>query len=162
MENKDKITRDAFLYLEPSERSYGDSDKYAHCSTCYSWMGEKRQRCYILGKDLEVKAEATCCLYVNGKPEIERAGSEKKLITAKDAGFQDSPPNCRRCYWYATGFCGLFAKLNLKDPDHFDLKVPVSKNGCCNAWTPQYAEFKNEGLFEFLNKKVNFKKLLGG
>lgn len=161
MENKDKITRVAFLYMAPTEDSYGDPDVFAHCQSCYSWMGKKRERCYILGKKLEVKADDTCALYVNGEPEIERAGNEKSLVSAEEAGFMKGPPQCKRCYWYAIGLCGLFAKLNMEDPDHYDLKVSVKANACCNGFTPQDANFENEGFLEFMNKKVDFKKLFG-
>lgn len=163
MESKkdDRIKRESMLYMEPTKTSYGDPNDFAQCGSCFMFMGEKRNRCYILGKELEVKAKETCGLYVNGKPEIERAGTEKKMVSAEEAGYQKDTPNCKRCYWYAFGMCGLFAKLNLEDPDHFDMKVPVSPNGCCDGWTPQDAKFENEGFFEFMNRKVDFKKLLG-
>lgn len=159
MANNDKITRDSVLYMQPEEGSYGNPDDFASCGTCYSWMGKQRERCYILGKRLEVKAEHSCGIYVNGKPEIERAGNEKELVSPEEAGFIKDRVQCKRCYWYSTGLCGLFAKLNMKDPDHFDMDPVVSANGCCDAWTPQDAKFEHEGFFEILNKKIDFKKI---
>lgn len=155
----ERITRNSFLYMEPNEDSYGNSDLFAHCGSCFLWMGEKRSRCYILGKKLEVKALDTCGLYVNGKPEVERAGTEKNLVTVEEAGFQRQRPQCKRCYWYALGMCGLFVKLNSKDPDHFNMNPSVHKNGCCDAFTPLDAKFKNEGFFEIMNKKINLNEL---
>lgn len=154
---KDRLTRDCMLYMEHRLDSYGKPEDFASCSTCFMWMGEERKRCYILGKELEVRGIDSCGIYVNGEPEVERAGSEKNLSTVEESGFTKDPVTCKNCYWYGLGMCGLFTKLNLEWPQFFDLKISVSENGCCDGFTPKDAEFDNESFIAKLNKKVIWK-----
>lgn len=154
-----RIDRSAFLYLEPSADSYGNPEDYAQCKTCYSFMGDERKRCYIIGKDFEVLGAHTCAVYINGEPETFRAGTEKELITLRDAGFERRAVRCQNCYWFTDlSLCGLFAKLNMKDPSHFNLDPVVSKHGCCNAQTPVNAQFKEKDFFEILNQRLTLKE----
>lgn len=154
-----RIKRDCMLYMEPHSGSYGDPNDFASCKTCFMFMGDERQKCYILGPDLEVRGIDTCGLYINGEPETQRAGTEKKLVTEEEAGFLRKRVQCKRCYFYVQGgLCGLFAKLNMKDPSHFNLDPVVLPNACCDGWVDANAEFKEKDFFEILNQKLTLKE----
>lgn len=149
-----KIDRSAFVYLEPDSSSYGDPHQYAQCITCTEWTGEERKRCLILGAKLEVLGADTCAIYANGKPRVELAGTEVESMTPEAAGFERRAVRCENCYWYGAGLCGLFAELNMKFPDIYDLQTTVKSTGCCNANTPIDAKFKGKWFWEWLNQDV--------
>lgn len=138
MADKKKINRDGVIYVEPTEKSYGDPKDYAQCSTCLLWAGEKRKRCFILGKDLEVLGNYTCCLYTNGEPQVELlSNKEIKAYTPEEAGFYKGRVQCGRCQYFnpTLSQCKLFFILQMEMPEDFDFgNFRVNSNGCCNMW----------------------------
>ncbi len=133
----EKVTRDAFLYLEPDSEAYLP-ERYAECETCIMWTGADRLRCSIHGKMLEVKGEYSCGLYVNGKPHVEMAGKEDELVTPEESGFTKKPVRCENCVSFdrQRSRCNLYTMLNKSMPSQFNLKENVKTNGCCNAQRP--------------------------
>ncbi len=128
----EKITRDAFIYLSPDE---GEGENYAKCGTC--WLFDKEEeKCCILGPDTDVDSDDSCCLYtygtpVEGQPIVAR-------ITPEDAGFVKREVRCENCaHSNGSGKCLLYAKLNEKLPDLFDLDESIDATACCNANTPK-------------------------
>ncbi len=124
----EKITRDAFIYLDSDE---GD---FAQCGRCWQFNAEKG-RCCILGPDFEVDADDSCCLFVEGswvegQPLVER-------ISPEDAGFVEREVRCENCEYGGTGECQLYKMLNEKFPDVFQLETSISAKACCNAQTPK-------------------------
>ena len=125
----DKIGRWAFLYMEPSDP--GSAKDFAQCSTCQLFMPGKK-RCGIFGPDDVVKANASCGLYLQGKPHDDQP--IQAIVSPEAAGYVEGKVRCENCSWYDDGICGLFADLDEKMPDTFDLGSTVSPKGCCNAW----------------------------
>lgn len=124
-----KIHRDAFLYLNPR----GDKEKFAQCGTCRLFTGKK---CLILG-DTKVAADDSCGLYIHDKPQLNKAGEEKPLVTPKEAGFVSRQVRCENCRSFEDGKCRLFETLNKSNPDIFDLNEKVDAHGCCNGQMPK-------------------------
>lgn len=126
-----KIERDAFLYFDPKP----PKDIFASCGACAMWTGPKHETCTIHGKDVLVKAGDSCNLYVHGEPMPEEAGHEMKLVTKEESGFVSRPVRCENCAAFdARGSkCKLFATLNKKLGNLFDLEEEVHPQGCCNA-----------------------------
>ena len=124
---KEKIDRSAFIYLEPK----GDIDEFAQCSTCVAFLPEK-QRCAWFGKDDKVIANASCSLYVHGKPndDQEIIGS----VTPKEAGYVEGQVRCENCTHVKGDTCLLFQKLNQELPELFELNSKIEDKACCNAW----------------------------
>ena len=60
-----KFDRDIFIYLEPKIKE--DREDFAQCKTCFMFMPNK-ERCSIFPKNFKVVADASCSLYVKGKP----------------------------------------------------------------------------------------------
>lgn len=120
-----KITRDAFLYLDPKL----PRGAFAQCETCRMWTGK---RCTILGPAVEVDAGDSCGLYVPGEPNT--AGKVMKSLTPKEAGFVSRQVRCENCIAFdGKGKCKLFMELNKKAPEFFNLTETVHRQGCCNA-----------------------------
>jgi len=120
----EKITRVAFLYME------GDEEDYAQCSSCFLYTPD-RKRCAILGDDLEVDPDDTCALYIHGEPVDDQPIVAR--VTQEEAGYLKERVQCQRCK-YGGDKCGLFAMLNKKLPNIFDLEEEISPTGCCNAF----------------------------
>lgn len=159
MSDKSKIKREAFLYLEHREGSYGKPQEYAQCISCTLWTGEKRKRCYILGKKFEVLAGDTCGLYANGEPQVDLlAGNEVESMTPKEAGFYRGEVRCENCLYFnpTISACKLFFILDSEFPDDFDLGSGVSKWGCCNANVPlKFKGNKKDAIGQYLKKVLN-------
>lgn len=124
----DRIGRWAFIYMEPKS---GQSREFAQCSTCQLFMPGK-ERCGIFGPDDVVKANASCGLYLHGKPHDDQPIQD--IVTPQDAGYVEGQVRCENCTWYKSGECELFAKLDKAMPDTFNLGSKVDPKGCCNAW----------------------------
>lgn len=124
----DRIGRWAFLYMEPTP---SQAKEFAQCSTCQLFMPGK-ERCGIFGKDDVVKANASCGLYLHGKPNDDQP--IQGIVTPKDAGYVEGQVRCENCTWYKGSKCELFAKLDETMPDTFNLGSKVDAKGCCNAW----------------------------
>lgn len=124
-----RIGRWAFLYLEP--KTPEDARDFAQCSTCQLFLPGKK-RCAIFGPDDVVKANASCGLYIQGKPHDNQEIINR--VTPLQAGYVEGQVRCENCNWYKNGTCDLFAMLDEKLPDTFDLGSSVSPKGCCNAW----------------------------
>lgn len=122
-----KIDRSAFIYLDPK----GDKTQFAQCGTCVAFLPGKK-RCKFFSDTDKVVANASCGLYVHGKPT-----DDQKIINAvtpADAGYVLGQVRCENCTWYVDKKCELFVKLNKAMPDVFDLDPAVDAQGCCNGW----------------------------
>jgi hypothetical protein len=125
----DPIGRWAFLYLEPlTPEQSGD---FAQCSSCSLFLPGKK-RCAVFGPDDVVKANASCGLYISGKPKDDQRITSS--ITPVEAGYVEGQVRCENCSWYKDGTCDLYAQLDQAMPDTFRLGSTVSPKGCCNAW----------------------------
>jgi hypothetical protein len=121
-----KVTRDAFLYLDPK----APKESFAQCSTCVLMM-PGTTTCAIHGPDLDVKG-ASCGLYVHGTPTDDQP--QQKLVTPEESGFVRREVRCENCRFFEEGdTCALFVKLNDALPEIFDLETKVADQGCCNA-----------------------------
>lgn len=145
-----KITRDAFVYLNPiSEVS---KNRFAQCETCRLWVpGFEGGGCIIHGsKQVPITASMSCALFIawpDGKPEPDAvqnhlAELQKDIpgvVTPEESGLVDREVRCENCDYFDSGKakCGLFEKLNKAMPDIFDLQTDVDAYGCCNAQEPK-------------------------
>jgi hypothetical protein len=125
----DKIGRWAFIYLEPKTPEMAKD--FAQCSSCQLFLPGK-QRCAIFSYTDVVKANASCGLYINGKPHDNQ--KIQSQVTPEQAGYVEAQVRCENCSWYKSGTCDLFATLDKTLPDTFELGSTVSPKGCCNAW----------------------------
>lgn len=127
-----KITRDAFLYLEPKD----DQKDFAQCSSCYLVTNGK---CLIHGPDIKITHDMTCAFYVPGEPQPEKAGQELRLVTPEQSGLVRGQVRCEHCQYTAGNTfedqgCGLYRMLNQRQPEDFDLDPKIKSHGCCNAF----------------------------
>jgi hypothetical protein len=127
-----KLERDAFLYLNPEP---GVAD-FAQCSSCEMWV-QGDNRCTIHGPRVRVPGSASCGFYIYG--EVQEPGYlTEALVTAEESGLVDRKVRCENCQWGgpSTYRCRLFAGLNERLPDIFDLDEHIEPKGCCNAQLP--------------------------
>lgn len=164
MADESKIKRDAFLYLQPSESSYGKPEEYAQCVSCGLWTGEERKRCYILGKKKEVLGTDTCCFYCNSEPQVDTlAGKEIEAVTPEEAGFYRGKVRCQNCSYFnpTISSCKLFFMLDTEFPDDFSLGSSVDKHGCCNLNIPlKFKGDKKDAISRYVSKVLNKKVTL--
>lgn len=127
-----KITRDAFLYLDPR----GPKTRFAQCSTCRDWVSGDR-RCVIHGPRVTVSGTMSCGVYIYGTPQPPGTATSAR-ITPEESGLVDREVRCENCVHFngRTDECELFRLLNEKMGDIFDLDIAVDEHGCCNAQTP--------------------------
>lgn len=145
-----KITRDAFIYLEPASAEL--QDRFAQCKECRMWVpGYEGGGCIIHGsKQVPITASMSCALFVawpEGTPDEEAvknhlAELQKDIpgaVTPEQSGLVNREVRCQNCAYFddTKSVCGLFEKLNKAMPDIFDLKIQVSAYGCCNAQEPR-------------------------
>jgi len=125
-----KVTRDAFLYLDPKP----PVTRFAQCGTCRLFTPD-RSLCAVIG--MRVSPRASCGLYVHGTPTEDQPVA--RSVTAHEAGLVSRQVRCENCTFYrpANSRCHLFYELNQLHPAIFDLEVPVDAHGCCNAQTPR-------------------------
>jgi hypothetical protein len=130
-----KVNRSAFIYMEPRGKNI---NKFAQCATCNMWTGAKHNTCTVMGPHVEVKGSMSCALYANGEPMPEAAGHEMISTTPEEAGLIDTKVRCENCkYVDAKNFkCQLFAQLNRRVPQIFNLNESVHPKACCNAFMP--------------------------
>jgi hypothetical protein len=126
----DKISRAAFLYLPPT----GDKTSFAQCGSCGMFI-PGAQRCWLFGADDKVVANASCGLYIQGKPSDDQEPQNK--VTPEHAGYNLGQVRCENCRWFTGSECDLFKLLNDQQSQVFDLDVKVEKYACCNAWQGQ-------------------------
>lgn len=120
-----KITRDAFLYMEPKP----PKDQFAQCGTCAMFTGTG---CTILGKT-HITKDMTCALYVHGNPSYDLKGKEMALVSPEEAGLYNGKVRCENCR-YGGAHCKLYRMLNDRMPETFDLETQINSKGCCNAF----------------------------
>ena len=130
------IDRSAFLYMEPSRKSYGSKDLYAQCASCMMWLKNKLQ-CMIHSPKVKATWDTTCGLYVNGEPAEK--GSAHPYVTPKESGAVKSLVQCHRCKYFSkvTHKCLLFVAINNARETKDESKLypeRVHPNGCCNGW----------------------------
>ena len=123
----EKIDRSAFIYLSPQP---GVKD-HAQCSSCQFFLPEK-ERCGLFNNRFKVVADASCSLYVYGKPNDEQPIQD--VVTPKEAGYVEGQVRCENCKWVEGKTCLLFDKLNKLMPYIFKLDTQIENKGCCNAW----------------------------
>ena len=121
-----KLTRNVFLYQDP----IGDKKIFAQCGSCMMFVSNK-QRCAILGTTLKVTKEASCNLYIHGKPHDQPI---VESVTPEVAGFVVRKVRCENCRAFdGEDTCGLYQMLNDLTPEKFDLNETVDPYGCCTA-----------------------------
>jgi hypothetical protein len=126
-DQKAKIDRSAFIYLDPT----GKKEEFAQCGTCIHFMPGKK-RCNIYSKDDKVVANASCGLYVQGKPNDDQ--EFLNVVTPKESGYVLGQVRCENCdHFDGKKTCVLFEKLNESLPELFKLNTTVEPLGCCNA-----------------------------
>ena len=129
-ETGDKITRQAFLYLEPKS---GQNEKdFAQCGSCALYSGSS---CYLHAQDVQIKPDASCGFYCYGTPNPDYKGKELGAVTPDESELAEVLVQCHRCIYFHEdkSICGLYQELNQKFPDQFDLDENVKPHGCCNA-----------------------------
>lgn len=126
-----KITRDAFLYMEPD----GSEPEFGQCGTCRMFL---RGTCSLHGPDVEVDEDDSCGLYVPGEYDASEREHAQPSVTPDESGLVDRPVRCENCAYYEADDqeCELFEMLNEKFPEQFDLDEDVAPEGCCNAQVP--------------------------
>lgn len=128
-----KITRDAFLYMEPDE---GDPrrKRFAQCGTCFLLTAGK---CLVHGPNVKITPDMACGLYVPGEPQKHLAGQERPLVTPLESGLVRGQVRCENCQYTAgsDNGCGLYRMLNQRQEEDFDLDPKINSYGCCNAFT---------------------------
>lgn len=122
-----RLDRSAFIYLDPT----GEKSTFAQCGSCTFFMPGK-ERCSLYGKEDRVVADASCGVYVQGKPHDDQKFLNK--FTPKNSGYVLGQVRCENCGWFEDGVCHLFRKLNQHMADVWDLDEKVKPQGCCNAW----------------------------
>lgn len=130
--NQKKITRDAFLYMDPK----GDKETFAQCFSCKLWMGKDKNKCSIMG-DTNVTGVMSCNLYVNGTPNPNQ--KQTSSVTPKEAGLVNRKVRCENCRSFDpdTSKCMLYQTLSKTNNDIFDLDENVNEYGCCNFNMPK-------------------------
>jgi len=128
----EKITRDAFLYMDSNTRDF------AQCATCWLFHSEKN-RCSVLGPNVEVKPEYSCGYF--GKGTSATRPPLKKLFTPKEVGLVERKVRCENCT-YGGKTCSLYDALNKAMPDKFNLDASIHPKACCNAQTPKKRDKK--------------------
>jgi hypothetical protein len=113
-----KITRSAFLYLEPREE---DDDDFAQCEDCFAFRNSK---CSVMGNRKVSGSQGSCGFFVHiargSVPAEYLAGN----LSPAETGYVERPVRCENCYYGEDGTCELF-----------DLDERIKPFGCCNAQT---------------------------
>jgi hypothetical protein len=120
-----RIDRSAFLYLPPKP----PNAQFAQCASCVHFIPD--DRCGIFSDKDQVQADASCGLYLHGKPNDQQC---RDIVTPEQAGYVTGAVRCENCSWYEQRTCGLYKMLQQRLPDVFDLDIQVDPQGCCNAW----------------------------
>ena len=126
-EGGSKIDRSAFIYLPPKE----PKNEFAQCGTCSVFLPGKK-RCGIFSSSFKVVANASCGLYLHGKPNDDQP--IQNVATPEQAGYVLGQVRCENCKWLEGNTCKLYETLNDTLPDTFNINTRVDKQGCCNAW----------------------------
>lgn len=121
-----KITRAAFLYLEPQDSLR--PEVFAQCKSCA--LFERTGLCSAMGR--RVTASASCGMYMQGR----RVHKPISTYTPEELGYVNTAVRCENCKWGGPGKteCRLFTKLNAQNPEIFDLDAKISPKGCCNGF----------------------------
>jgi hypothetical protein len=142
-----KITRDAFIYMEPDTKERQKyKEKFAQCGTCHMWTGEKGKSCTIHSQKVEITAEKSCSFYTPGDPMPEMIGKEMGIVSPAESGLVEADVRCENCNYFSSGkVCQVFKRLNAS-AEMFELDENVEPKACCNAWVGKTKELiqKNE------------------
>lgn len=147
-----KVTRDAFLYLEPKH----NEEDFAQCGPCRMFVGEghgfDEGRCILHGTRVEIDDDDSCGFMAewptpDGAPNPEVVLDHARelhegipgSVTPKESGLVDRRVQCHRCKFAnaAVSRCGLYEKLNAAFPEIFDLDPKIKRHACCNAQSPK-------------------------
>jgi hypothetical protein len=112
-----------------------NTPNFAQCGSCRFWMPEAKL-CALFVPEPEVTAEATCGLYVYGRPGDNQP--RRPSVWPRDAGLETREVRCENCFHFRPDNqgCHLFFTLNEQLPELFQLNTQVHPRGCCNANTP--------------------------
>jgi hypothetical protein len=153
-----KITRDAFIYLEPKHKE--NKKTFAQCIDCRMLVPSEAlgsdfdgDRCVLHGDKFKIKKLGSCAFMVewptpDGAPNpqvvAEHAEEMRKgmmgAVTPKESGYVNRKVQCHRCRFAANEEvteCGLYDELNKSFPAIFALKTKIKPHGCCNAQEPK-------------------------
>ncbi len=127
---KERISRDAFLYLEPKR----DAADFAQCSSCRLRIANPTGKlgCAVMA-GRQVKPEGTCALYIEG------GGTQRTLAdySRAELGYTERQVRCENCLYGGKDECGLYVRLNEVMPEAFDLNTKIKPTACCNANRPR-------------------------
>lgn len=128
LKSSEKITRDAFLYLEP--KGIEDREQFAQCGTC-AFRFDK-DRCALMGQSKIDFQDGTCSMYSEGKPMFLAPFMN---YTHDQIGYTQRQVRCENCK-YGGEECQLYTQLNKVFPQAFDLDTKIDSYGCCNLNSP--------------------------
>ena len=130
---REKIKRNAFLYLEPD----GDDEDFAQCEDCRMFLAE-HGLCSLHGKGVKIKPTMSCGFFTPGGPADESEMEHvSKAVTPEESGLVDREVRCENCISYSAGRCQLYMMLNRMNPTNFDCDPKVKKLACCNGQRPK-------------------------
>ncbi len=146
-----KVTRAAFIYLEPKGRD--DKGVFAQCWSCRMYVpevsGRDGGRCVIHGSEVDIDADDSCGFWVDwptpdGEPNPEVVADHARelakgipgSVKPVESGLVDERVQCRHCEFAEAEaeHCGLYAKLNRRLGSEFDADPKIKPHACCNAW----------------------------
>lgn len=124
----ERITRDAFLYLEP--KGSQPKEQFAQCGTCLFRFDQ--DGCALMhGVKINFQ-DGTCAMYSEGEPLFPDAFKD---YTKDEIGYTVRQVRCENCR-YGGEQCQLYLQLNKALPQAFDLDPKIIPLGCCNANSP--------------------------
>jgi len=136
--SKSRVTRDAFLYMDPQ----GDPEKFAQCESCRFFMPGAEKCAPMNGQ--HVLAGWSCGNYGYGTPTDSQ--SITKSWTAEEAGLVKYHVRCQNCRFRSgRDWCSFFDDRNKEAPQVFDCDPNINFYGCCNAMKPPLIEHKADG-----------------
>lgn len=143
----EKITRDAFLYMNSKANS--PKDEFAQCSTCRMFVPTyEGGSCILHGSKVRVDDDDSCGLYApwpygTPNPKVvedhckELAKDLPGSVSPEESGLVSREVRCQNCEYFEedTYHCHLYHILNHTFPEVFNLDHTVEPYGCCNANT---------------------------
>lgn len=129
LKSSEKITRDAFLYLEP--KGIEDKEQFAQCGTCLHRFGT--DRCALMGDTKIQFKDGTCAMYAEGMPKFFVPFAD---YSKEEIGYTERQVRCENCK-YGGSNCQLYTALNKAFPQAFDLDTKIDEYGCCNGNSPK-------------------------
>ena len=112
--------------------------------------GPNKNRCLILGKEMEVPNTSTCNLYSKGNP----ANSDQEFLDPQDPekiGYTQGPAQCKNCVSANedVSVCLLLTSV-LKKLYNMDNDFGIDPEGCCNAMNPKKSMMASKIIEKFI------------